>query len=167
MYDIGQALGLDKDAARHLGEQLIGEGLLEIVSLSGSVSLTAEGSQAADTGSAPGPAGAGGSAKVLDAGKELGLPGVSAKIIPLDGELRSRLQALTFDLALANRIGSGSGSATAHLTTLAGLLMEPSLSRGTARECLTGAALGLDMESLDEELSQRLRNTLTGLWSDS
>lgn len=167
MYDIGQALGLDKEAARRMGEQLIGDGFLEIISLSGSVSLTEEGRQAADTGSDQSAAGATGPAVAVDAAAALGLSGVAVKVLPLAEDLREQLETLTKELALANRGDSGSAAASSHLTALAGLLVEASVSRGTVRECLTGAALGLDKESLAAETAQRMQTILARLWSDS
>ncbi len=43
MYDVGRSLGLAKEKARQIGEDLIGAGLLEIRTLSGAVSLTEAG----------------------------------------------------------------------------------------------------------------------------
>lgn len=43
MYDVGDQLGLDREVAKKRAEQLIGEGYLEIRTLSGAVGLTEEG----------------------------------------------------------------------------------------------------------------------------
>ena len=43
MYAIGAAVGLDKDAAKFVAEELIGMGLAEIKTLSGGISITHEG----------------------------------------------------------------------------------------------------------------------------
>ncbi len=43
MFEVGAAIGLEKEAARRLAEDLIAEGLLEIKTLSGGISITAEG----------------------------------------------------------------------------------------------------------------------------
>ncbi|MCG6894984.1 MAG: hypothetical protein LJE65_15370 [Desulfobacteraceae bacterium] len=43
MYDIGASLGWDRDDSAHIAEQLIGEGLLEVKTLNGGVSITGEG----------------------------------------------------------------------------------------------------------------------------
>jgi hypothetical protein len=65
MYDIGTAAGLDRDGASRVAEDLIGLQLLEIKSLSGGVSLSKEGAEAAvKLGAAP--------AGAEEAGKRLG-----------------------------------------------------------------------------------------------
>jgi hypothetical protein len=43
MYDLGQALGIDREEAQEAGQALLGAGLAPIVSLSGSIRITAEG----------------------------------------------------------------------------------------------------------------------------
>jgi hypothetical protein len=43
MYDIGETLGLDRDDCMHTAEELIGTGLVEIKTLNGGVSITADG----------------------------------------------------------------------------------------------------------------------------
>ena len=56
MYDVGQALGLEKDQAGNIAEELIGMGLIEIRTLSGGIGITAEGQshvQTPDQASAP------------------------------------------------------------------------------------------------------------------
>lgn len=47
MYDIGDLIGLDKDASVQMAEFLIGEELVEIRTLSGGIAITAEGSKRA------------------------------------------------------------------------------------------------------------------------
>ena len=54
MYDIGTAVGLDREAASRIAEDLIGQQLIEIKSLSGGISLTGEGAETAvKLGAAP------------------------------------------------------------------------------------------------------------------
>ena len=43
MYDLGQALGIDREDAQEAAQALFGAGLAAIVSLSGSIRITAEG----------------------------------------------------------------------------------------------------------------------------
>lgn len=43
MFDVGAAIGLDKETAQRLAEDLIADGLLEIKTLSGGIGITAEG----------------------------------------------------------------------------------------------------------------------------
>ena len=47
MYDIGDQLGLDRDAASAVAQELIGSLLVEIRTLSGGIGISAEGSQIA------------------------------------------------------------------------------------------------------------------------
>ena len=43
MYEVGEVLGLEKDQASHIAEELISMGLIEIRTLSGGIGITAEG----------------------------------------------------------------------------------------------------------------------------
>jgi hypothetical protein len=43
MFDVGAAIGLEKEAARRLAEDLIADGLIEIKTLSGGIGITAQG----------------------------------------------------------------------------------------------------------------------------
>lgn len=63
--DVGAAIGLDKEAAGKMSEDLIGEGWIEIKTLSGGIGITAEGVEAARAAGARGPA----SATALSLGK--------------------------------------------------------------------------------------------------
>jgi len=54
MYQLGQELGLDKEAARRMAEYLAGEGLIEIRSLSGGIALSPAGLESARAIGTPG-----------------------------------------------------------------------------------------------------------------
>ena len=43
MYDVGESLGLDRNDALRTAEELIGTGLVEIITLNGGISITADG----------------------------------------------------------------------------------------------------------------------------
>ena len=43
MYEVGEAIGLDRDAAQKTAEHLMGEGLIEIKTLSGGIGITQSG----------------------------------------------------------------------------------------------------------------------------
>lgn len=62
MFDVGAAMGLEKEAARRMAEDLIAEGLVEIKTLSGGIGITAQGIEAAQ------PAGEMGAGPQLDLG---------------------------------------------------------------------------------------------------
>lgn len=85
MYDIGSNLGLEKEGARQIAENLMSEGLVEVRSLSGSIALTQEGIEAAEN------LGAGG-AEAGDAAAPL----TTAPIIDEAG--RETVEALTASL---------------------------------------------------------------------
>jgi hypothetical protein len=47
MFAVGEGLGLDRDAASHIGENLMGLGLVEVRTLAGGIGITEEGVAAA------------------------------------------------------------------------------------------------------------------------
>jgi hypothetical protein len=49
MFDIGTAMGLEKEAARRTAEDLIAEGLVEIKTLSGGIGITSQGIEIAQS----------------------------------------------------------------------------------------------------------------------
>lgn len=53
MFDVGSAMGLNKDEASRLAEDLIGRGWVEIKTLSGGIGITADGIEAARQSGAP------------------------------------------------------------------------------------------------------------------
>ncbi len=53
MYDVGAHLGLEKDLAGKIAEDLIGQGLVEIKTLSGGISITMQGVEAAQSMAGP------------------------------------------------------------------------------------------------------------------
>ena len=70
MFDIGTAVGLERDAARRMAEDLIAEGLVEIKTLSGGIGITTHGIELAQDRSGGASAGAGrglGNGPVLEA----------------------------------------------------------------------------------------------------
>lgn len=56
MFEVGAAVGLEKTEAGKLAEELIGDGLAEVKTLSGGIGITAEGIQRAQAGGAGQPA---------------------------------------------------------------------------------------------------------------
>ncbi len=62
MFEVGAAVGLEKEAARRLAEDLIAEGFVEIKTLSGGIGITAQGIDTAQ------PAGRIGAGTTLDLG---------------------------------------------------------------------------------------------------
>lgn len=74
MYAVGTAVGLEKEAAGKIAEDLIGSGLVEVKTLSGGIGITDSGIEAVQAAGAGGPAAAGfdpGTGPVLeDKGRE-------------------------------------------------------------------------------------------------
>lgn len=125
MYELGRAIGLDRDAAKETGEALIGSGLAAIVSLSGSIGPTPEGLARIEA-DAP-PAGAA-------AGVRLGDGPV------LDGKARDAVDALT--ARLKTRLAEGArdfdtlAELAADLRTLDVQLASPRPKTAVVRACL-------------------------------
>jgi hypothetical protein len=82
--DVGATIGLDKEAAGKMSENLIGEGWIEIKTLSGGIGITAEGVEAARAAGGQGPA----AATALSLGKGP----------VLDTDSRTAVEALTDDI---------------------------------------------------------------------
>ena len=76
MFDVGEAIGLEKTEAGMMAEELIVEGLAELMSLSGGISITAQGVEMVQ-GTAGGPA-LNGSGLRLGSEQVIGEPGRQA-----------------------------------------------------------------------------------------
>ncbi|MBW1713954.1 MAG: hypothetical protein JRJ59_12490, partial [Deltaproteobacteria bacterium] len=97
MYDLGADLGLDKETARLAAEDLIGWGLVEIKSLGGGVSITAQGLAAVnEAGGASAPESGRGSlfSERLAASGQLGLGGPDLELTILSPQAAAKLQGL-------------------------------------------------------------------------
>lgn len=58
MFEVGAAIGLEKDEAGKIAEDLIGNGLVEVRTLSGGIGITDSGIEAVQTAGGPGPSAA-------------------------------------------------------------------------------------------------------------
>ncbi len=83
MYDVGAALGLEKPEAGKVAEALIGNGLVEVKTLSGGIAITAQGMEAAQAADGD-----------LGAANDLNL--INAPV--LDDQGRQALEALLMDI---------------------------------------------------------------------
>ena len=103
MFDIGAAVGLDKEASRRLAEDLIADGLIEIKTLSGGIGITARGIDMAQ------PASRIGSGKHLDLGdgpllEEKGRQALERILVEIKNSLASssipyaRLEEMVIDI---------------------------------------------------------------------
>lgn len=167
MYDIGADIGLDRDTARHLGEDLIGREILEIVSLSGAVALTESG-RGLTGGDQDPAAGQSDAPAARDAAALIGLAGVTAVIHPLTADQADDLRDLVRHLApaAAGLEGRPAADMAAHLAALAALLSGPAPGRETVRECLLAAGAALAEGEGDRDTLGRVGDLLTRLWAD-
>ena len=133
MYTLGQSLGIDRETAQEAGQALIASGLAAIVSLSGAISITAEGLAQVDAGGASG----GQRGATVRLGDE--------KI--LSAEARSVLESVTADLKVqAGRRGwtfEALSEITADLRTLDAQLQSPRPKTAIVRACLQSIAAAL------------------------
>jgi hypothetical protein len=145
MYDLGASLGFAKAAAGAAAEELMVEGLVELRTLSGGISITAEGLAA--LGIAP-------AAPPVAPGQERKL----SKGPVLDGGDRELLRQLLADL----RACSGSGKTIAQLEemlidikTLEVQLLSPAAKSAIVREVLRSLHAALDKGG-DKAMAGRL-----------
>jgi hypothetical protein len=85
MYEIGEALGLDRDSAKRLSEELIGWNLVEIRTLSGGIGISQDGIAEAHKLSGS-----------LTAAEEIGFKLGKATVLDEDG--RRAIEKITLDL---------------------------------------------------------------------
>ena len=133
MFTLGQSLGIDREAAQEAGQALIASGLAVIVSLSGAISITAEGLSRVDAGGASG----GQCGAAIRLGDE--------KILSV--EARSVLESVTADIkSQAGRRGwpfEALSEITADLRTLDAQLQSPRPKTAIVRACLQSIAAAL------------------------
>ncbi len=84
MYDVGAAVGMDRDAASHAAQELMGWNFAEVRTLSGDIGVTAEGAAAMDSAGRGKPAEGGGVAlgndPVPDQNVQEGIEELAAKL---------------------------------------------------------------------------------------
>ncbi len=132
MWQTGQAMGLNRDASEALAMDLMSQGLLEIVNLSGKVRLTEAGRRALGPASGPGD-GLEALVRDLEAAGDLGLKGASAQDLAADlatlraqlGRSRPLMPVVKACLAaLESLLGRSSASEAADLAKRAAALRE-------------------------------------------
>jgi len=137
MYKIGTRLGMDKEEARRLGEELIGRWLVEIKSLSGAVGVTEEGLKVAAELNLSGAGAPSGPGEVLEtepvAGTDLELsilaPKAAAGLRELTARLLARAEAADLDREARFEL-------TSDLCCLTSQLGSPRPKAGVVRETL-------------------------------
>jgi hypothetical protein len=139
LYEVGATLGLGREEARRLAEDLLGRGFLEIESLGGAVALTEEGLAQAGPAESAG----GGQAEEVVAERltlSLGPGGARAELAVLSPTAVAGLRELAAGLMMAlGGLAPASGPAQEAAADLAGLtaqLGSPRPKAGAVRELL-------------------------------
>jgi hypothetical protein len=134
MYDIGDKIGLDRDSAKKTAEDLIGQGFMEIRTLSGAVGLTDEGLA---------------HAQGLGAGNGQGNQTVAglanAPVVSAEGAEAVTMMAATLKLETTtlNLSFDSMAEVVADLNTLAAQLNSPKPKTVIIKACLTSLQNGL------------------------
>jgi hypothetical protein len=151
MYDIGDQLGLDRDTASAVAQELIGSMLVEIRTLSGGISISAEGSQAAQKLIGPVESSSDGFAELEDA-PVLNISSRQA-VERIASELKDQTGSLGLDFDTLTEL-------MADLKTIDAQLGSSRPKTAIIRACLH-SILAVLTNSGDNELSERIR-TLVG-----
>lgn len=161
MYQLGQELGLDKEATRRIAEYLAGEGLIEIRSLSGGIVLSPAGLASAQAiGAGAGPASEAeliepmnlspaAVARLAEAGLERQAGAVLSPV--------GRAQARAAILAALAAVAEPTGELAADLATLQAQLLSPRPRAGVVAETLISILDGLERAGGEtEEAAKKL-----------
>lgn len=149
MFSIGETMGLDKERAGAVGEELIGWGLVEVRTLSGGIAITEAGLEKAG--------GDGAEKAATDPGTVLGpdpLLGEDA-VAAVDGAA-ARIKSKIDDLGIGF---DGLSELMADLKTVGAQLSSPRPKTAVIRECLRSMIGVLDTGNGGNE-SRRLRQLL-------
>ena len=152
MYDIGELLGMDRDAASAVAQELMGRQLAEIRTLSGGIGLSADG--AARIQDLRGPmvseyaaAASLGDGPVLTAGDQ-------QTVNEVISEIKSQIGSFGLDY-------ESLGESMADLKTMEAQLDSPKPKTAIIRECLR-SILGVVNETPSNPIADRIRRLLEG-----
>lgn len=144
MYDLGAAVGIERQEAQEVGQALIGAGLAAIVSLSGKIGLTAEGVAWLQERGAAAPAQAEGvrlgSAPVVEAAARDAVEALVARLKTEAGDQQWPFEAFS--------------ELTADLRTIEAQLASPRPKTPILRECLRAVRLLLERNGARGTLSR-------------
>jgi hypothetical protein len=147
MYDIGDQVGLDRDIASAVAQELIGSMLVEIRTLSGGIGISAEGSQMAQELIGPAET-SGGEFAELDDGLLLNTLGRQA-VEQVASELKDQTGSLGLDFDTLTEL-------MADLKTIDAQLGSSRPKTAIIRACL-GSILAVLTKSGDNKISERIR----------
>ena len=147
MYDVGNLLGMDRDAASAVAQELMGRQLAEIRTLSGGIGISADG--AARVHDIRGPASSGssesanlGNGPVLTSGGQQSIDQIVMELKNQAGSLGLNYDAL--------------GELMADLKTMEAQLDSPKPKTEIMRECLR-SILGVVKQTQDRQLTDRIQ----------
>lgn len=152
MYDIGELLGMDRDTASGVAQELMGRQLAEIRTLSGGIGLSADG--AARIQDIMGPV-------VSDSTEPASLsdgPVLTAGDQQIVGEIISEIKSLVGSLGLDF---DALGESMADLKTMEAQLDSPKPKTAIIRGCLH-SILGVVSETPSNPIADRIRRLLEG-----
>lgn len=144
MFNVGKALGMDKNTSSRTAEVLIGWGMVEVRTLAGGISITADGlEQAKKLGVSqdPGQTSPGlGDARVMDDARRQAVEQIAA-------DLKSQAGNMGLDFNVLAEL-------VADLKTIDAQLISPRPKTGVIRECLKSVADILAEAEKDDTLRQ-------------
>jgi hypothetical protein len=147
MYDVGESLGWEREAASRIAEELIGEGWVEVKTLNGGVSITEEGlAQFKGGEDSSGGAVQLGTEPILTTGERTSLDGIVAALKMEAGE-----KSWDFDLL---------SEVMADLRTLDAQLSSPRPKTAIVRECLRSLLTVLESSEGRGDAADRVRTLI-------
>ncbi len=150
MYDIGDALGLDRSESGALAEDLIIDGLAELKNLAGGISITAEGLQTLDISTAEKSRGAG----LIELGhKEIVEPDVAQAVEEMVDEVRTAVSSVIKEYGAVEEI-------VIDIKTLDIQLRSPRPKTSIIREILSSLASVLARQEGSEKLAATIRRMI-------
>jgi hypothetical protein len=148
MHEVGAAIGLARDDAGQLAEELMVEGLVELKNLAGGIAITAQGRQllGADTGEVKQPAAFTlGGDEILDTARQQGIAELLVAVKAVAGEMKGGYEAIE--------------EVVFHLKTLEVQLLNPRPRTGVVREILRAVAASMEKNNQPEQ-AQAIRRVI-------
>lgn len=150
MYEIGDALGLDRSQAGSVAEDLIIDGFSELKNLAGGISITAEGLQELDIAAA-------------DNSREAGFAALGNEEIVEPGGVQAVEDAVAEIRAAVSSAGMEYGAIEEiiiDIKTLETQLLSPRPKTGIIREVLSSLSSALSEKQSKKELAGKIRRMI-------
>ncbi len=149
MYDVGTSLGLEKGEASSIAQNLIVEGLVELQTLAGGISITLDGLKS--LGITPSIPAVSDDTPVLGNGPVMN-EGDSMVVTTLLGEVKKHLSSFTTDYPVLEEI-------IIDIKTIELQMLSPNPKNGVIRELLQSLHTALSSQK-DSSIAQRLQATI-------